>query len=82
MHFFSFIDDESQSESEALSSFNISRVTHESSTAKSPIQSPVSVTSETEEESRDGKYHFIILVHSLYSGIIKICIKIIFALFI
>ncbi|XP_051175891.1 MATH and LRR domain-containing protein PFE0570w isoform X2 [Leptopilina boulardi] len=46
-------DDESQSESEALSSFNISRATHESSTAKSPIQSPVSVTSETEEESRD-----------------------------
>ncbi|XP_070153808.1 uro-adherence factor A isoform X2 [Polyergus mexicanus] len=45
--------DESQSESEALSSFNISRATHESSTAKSPIQSPVSVTSETEEESRD-----------------------------
>ncbi|KAJ8680142.1 hypothetical protein QAD02_015929 [Eretmocerus hayati] len=44
--------DESQSESEALSSFNISRVTHGSS-AKSPIQSPVSVTSETEEESRD-----------------------------
>ncbi|XP_058796831.1 uncharacterized protein LOC131667441 isoform X2 [Phymastichus coffea] len=47
------IYDESQSESEALSSFNISRATHESSTAKSPIQSPVSVTSETEEESRD-----------------------------
>ncbi|XP_046743051.1 protein hu-li tai shao isoform X2 [Diprion similis] len=45
--------DESQSESEALSSFNVSRATHESSTAKSPIQSPVSVTSETEEESRD-----------------------------
>ncbi|XP_034940527.1 protein hu-li tai shao isoform X8 [Chelonus insularis] len=45
--------DESQSESEALSSFNISRATHESSTAKSPIQSPISVTSETEEESRD-----------------------------
>ncbi|KAG7201022.1 hypothetical protein KM043_003374 [Ampulex compressa] len=45
--------DESQSESEALSSFNISRATHESSTAKSPVQSPVSVTSETEEESRD-----------------------------
>ncbi|XP_015116504.1 uncharacterized protein LOC107040785 isoform X3 [Diachasma alloeum] len=45
--------EESQSESEALSSFNISRATHESSTAKSPIQSPVSVTSETEEESRD-----------------------------
>uniref|UniRef100_A0ABD2W6R8 Class II aldolase/adducin N-terminal domain-containing protein n=1 Tax=Trichogramma kaykai TaxID=54128 RepID=A0ABD2W6R8_9HYME len=39
--------DESQSESEALSSFNIT------STAKSPVQSPVSVTSETEEESRD-----------------------------
>lgn len=50
-----FTDDESQSESEALSSFNVSRATHESSTAKSPIQSPVSVTSETEEESRDGK---------------------------
>lgn len=50
-----FIDDESQSESEALSSFNVSRATHESSTAKSPIQSPVSVTSETEEESRDGE---------------------------
>ncbi|KAG8041030.1 hypothetical protein G9C98_002018 [Cotesia typhae] len=47
------IYDESQSESEALSSFNISRATHESSTAKSPIQSPISVTSETEEESRD-----------------------------
>ncbi|XP_012339729.1 uncharacterized protein LOC100871530 isoform X2 [Apis florea] len=47
------IYDESQSESEALSSFNVSRATHESSTAKSPIQSPVSVTSETEEESRD-----------------------------
>ncbi|XP_033212890.1 protein hu-li tai shao isoform X2 [Belonocnema kinseyi] len=45
--------DESQSESEGLSSFNVSRATHESSTAKSPIQSPVSVTSETEEESRD-----------------------------
>ncbi|XP_023288405.1 protein hu-li tai shao isoform X3 [Orussus abietinus] len=45
--------DESQSESEALSSFNVSRATHESSTAKSPVQSPVSVTSETEEESRD-----------------------------
>ncbi|KAK0168731.1 hypothetical protein PV327_002503 [Microctonus hyperodae] len=45
--------DESQSESEALSSFNISRATHESSTAKSPIQSPISITSETEEESRD-----------------------------
>lgn len=47
------IYDESQSESEGLSSFNISRATHESSTAKSPIQSPISVTSETEEESRD-----------------------------
>ncbi|XP_043288959.1 protein hu-li tai shao isoform X5 [Venturia canescens] len=45
--------DESQSESEALSSFNVSRATHESSTAKSPVQSPISVTSETEEESRD-----------------------------
>ncbi|XP_054010065.1 protein hu-li tai shao-like isoform X1 [Hylaeus anthracinus] len=45
--------DESQSESEALSSFNASRTTHESSTAKSPIQSPVSITSEAEEESRD-----------------------------
>ncbi|XP_014205020.1 uncharacterized protein LOC106636964 isoform X3 [Copidosoma floridanum] len=45
--------DESQSESEGLSSFNISRATHDTSTAKSPVQSPVSVTSETEEESRD-----------------------------
>ena len=52
-----FSDDESQSESEALSSFNASRATHESSTAKSPIQSPVSVTSETEEESRDGNIY-------------------------
>ncbi|KAF3429772.1 hypothetical protein E2986_07480 [Frieseomelitta varia] len=50
------IYDESQSESEALSSFNVSRATHESSTAKSPIQSPVSVTSETEEESRDDDH--------------------------
>ncbi|XP_066586227.1 uncharacterized protein hts isoform X2 [Prorops nasuta] len=47
------IYDESQSESEALLSYNISRATHESSTAKSPVQSPISVTSETEEESRD-----------------------------
>jgi hypothetical protein len=53
--------DEDQSESEPLSSslqYNRSNVDGSLGATKSPLTSPMSAASETEEESRDGKHAF------------------------
>ena len=53
--------DEDQSESEPLSSslqYNRPNTDGSLGATKSPLTSPMSAASETEEESRDGKCHF------------------------
>jgi len=54
--------EESQSESEAISSSRQDALRH----IKSPLMSPQSATSETEEESRDGKLILHLLPHFIY----------------